>query len=69
MFRGEQSRLISDGVGLIGKLRKLRDRRDVLSYYLKRLVLTIVIGDFQNGKTSRLPPSSPRVPDDFLCFR
>jgi hypothetical protein len=36
------------------KLRKLRDRRNVFSYYLKRPVLLIMIGDFQNGETSPL---------------
>src|ERR1700730_994721 len=33
---------------------KLRDRRNVFSYFLKRLVLVIMIGDFQNRETSRL---------------
>jgi hypothetical protein len=37
---------------------KLGNRRNVFSYCLKRLVLLIVIGDFQNGETSRLPPVS-----------
>jgi uncharacterized protein len=35
---------------------KLRDGRNVFSYCLKRLVLLIMIGDFQNGETSRLSP-------------
>src|SRR5713226_5938616 len=48
MFRGEQSRLMSEL------------RRNVFSYCLKRLVLLIMIGDFQNG--GNFPAFRPCVP-------
>lgn len=38
------------------------DRRNVFSYCLKRLVLLIMIGDFQNGGNFPSVPTFPRFP-------
>src|SRR6266852_7118825 len=42
--------------------QELRDRRNVFSYCLKRLVLLIVIGNFQNGGNFPSVPTFPRFP-------
>jgi hypothetical protein len=50
-------------LGSCSTTKKLRDRRNVFSYCLKRPVLLIMIRDFPNGETSSLSPVPPVCPD------